>query len=419
MKKYHFIIILLFSFVLLGMTQPVHSETEARLEELSSQQARIEQMKTVISSLFALAKDSDKRETVESALNELLNKIESIQERIRSRVEEVKEKRTETEEEKIEGTEVSGVISSNTNWRLKDSPYIVKDDVLIKKGVDLIIEPGVVIKFKKGQGRTNMGGFAIINEGNIVAEGKPNNKIIFTSVEKTPQLGDWGTIMTVSGGSIKFSYVEIKYASGGIQSQNARSTVVKSSYFYNNGTGVFLNKGDAIISNNVFEKNYAGISFMHIPYSGPFDDGTFRYEGIAKTEINNNVIRNNIGQATNEYHSGIRIEMSSSIVYILKINNNDIYGNSQGFSIRETGGFNEKRNKLPEISRNNIYDNKSYNVYFSGESDITIDMSNNWWGTTDKNSISNSIYDHYDSWRPGKIKYQPIATSEIKNAGLR
>ncbi len=93
MKKYHFIIILLFSFVLLGVNQPVYSEAEARLEELSSQQARIEQMKTFINSLFVMAKDSDKRETVENALNELLSKIDGIQERVKLRIEEVERER--------------------------------------------------------------------------------------------------------------------------------------------------------------------------------------------------------------------------------------------------------------------------------------------------------------------------------------
>ncbi len=93
MKKYHLISILLLSFVLLGAIQPVYSETEARLEELSSQQARIEQMKTVINSLFVLAKGSDRREIVESALNQLLNKIDTVQERAKKKMEELERER--------------------------------------------------------------------------------------------------------------------------------------------------------------------------------------------------------------------------------------------------------------------------------------------------------------------------------------
>ncbi len=83
MKKNHFIIIFLFSLIFLGITnQPVYSEAE-RIEKLSSQQIRIEQMKKVISSFFILAEKSDKKVIIENTLNQLTEKIEKIQERIR------------------------------------------------------------------------------------------------------------------------------------------------------------------------------------------------------------------------------------------------------------------------------------------------------------------------------------------------
>ena len=43
------------------------------------------------------------------------------------------------------GTNVSGVISSNTTWSLANSPYIVSGNILITEGVTLTIEAGVVI----------------------------------------------------------------------------------------------------------------------------------------------------------------------------------------------------------------------------------------------------------------------------------
>ena len=46
-------------------------------------------------------------------------------------------------------------------------------------------------------------------------------------------------------------------------------------------------------------------------------------------------------------------------------------------------------------------------------------MSNNWWGTTDTKAIDSLIYDYYESFRPGTINYQPIATSEIPSAGVQ
>ena len=322
------------------------------------------------------------------------------------------------------GTEVKGIISENTVWATQNSPYIITNDALIEKGVTLRIEPGVIVKFQEGEGRGNKGGFEIINKGNIIAKGSPNNKIIFTSLEPDPRSGDWGSIEVIDGGSINFDYTEIKYASAGVTVENASEIIITNSHFHNCGTGIFVNKGPAIISNNLIENNYAGISFLHIPYSGSFDSGTFHYQGIRETKITYNTIRNDIGQSSNEYHTAIHIELNA-FLYSLIISHNDIYNNSGGIFIRETGGFNTSIYKLPTIEQNNIYNNKfhynnkDYAVFLSGESKIEIDMSNNWWGTTDTKTMDSLIYDYYDSFRPGIINYQPIATSEIPDAGVQ
>ncbi len=118
MKKYHFIIILLLSFVLLGSIQPVYSGTKARLEELSSQQARIEQMKTAVNSFFVLAKDSDQRKTIESALNKLIAKIDSIEKRVRNKIKELElESISEVEKTRIE---INNFLDDPTIENLKD-----------------------------------------------------------------------------------------------------------------------------------------------------------------------------------------------------------------------------------------------------------------------------------------------------------
>ena len=46
------------------------------------------------------------------------------------------------------GTNVSGVISSNTTWSLANSPYLVTGNVLVNEGVTLSIEPGVIVKIE-------------------------------------------------------------------------------------------------------------------------------------------------------------------------------------------------------------------------------------------------------------------------------
>jgi hypothetical protein len=88
MKKSLFTAIFLFCFIFLGGTNLVHSETDANIEELSSQQTRLEEMKTLVNSFFALAEESDQQEIIESALNEAISRIDSIQERVENRIEE-------------------------------------------------------------------------------------------------------------------------------------------------------------------------------------------------------------------------------------------------------------------------------------------------------------------------------------------
>ncbi|UCE04920.1 MAG: TonB-dependent receptor [bacterium] len=69
-------------------------------------------------------------------------------------------------------SEVAGIQSGV--WSLNNSPYVVKSDILIPKGLILKIEEGVVVKFA--------GNYRIIVSGGLIAKGKKTNPIIFTSV---------------------------------------------------------------------------------------------------------------------------------------------------------------------------------------------------------------------------------------------
>ena len=45
-----------------------------------------------------------------------------------------------------------------------------------------------------------------------------------------------------------------------------------------------------------------------------------------------------------------------------------------------------------------------------------VDVSNNWWGTTNTTTISQSIYDFNDDFNLGTVRFQPILTSPNSNA---
>jgi len=92
--KKNIIVIIVFTFLLLGAgCYSVYAEAGSKLEELRSQKTRIEQMEATISSFFVLAKESNQREVIKSALNELLVKIKSIEERVDNKIKEKEEEK--------------------------------------------------------------------------------------------------------------------------------------------------------------------------------------------------------------------------------------------------------------------------------------------------------------------------------------
>jgi hypothetical protein len=72
---------------------------------------------------------------------------------------------------------VSGV--GSTTWK-KGTPYIIDGLVFVNPGQTLIIEPGVVVKARTGQGE-NASALIVARGGKIIAKGTKENPIIFTS----------------------------------------------------------------------------------------------------------------------------------------------------------------------------------------------------------------------------------------------
>lgn len=83
-------------------------------------------------------------------------------------------------------TNVSGFISANTTWDLAGSPYIITGNALVTHGYTLTVNPGVIIKFNTDK--------ALQIDGELIAIGTPENRIVFTSNQVSPVAGDWAKI---------------------------------------------------------------------------------------------------------------------------------------------------------------------------------------------------------------------------------
>ena len=89
------------------------------------------------------------------------------------------------------GSHHFGDIASATVWRAALNPHYVDADVYVDHGATLTIEPGCLVRFAPGA-RLYCG---FLGPGGIVALGKADSLITFTSAAETPAPGDWGGVI--------------------------------------------------------------------------------------------------------------------------------------------------------------------------------------------------------------------------------
>ncbi len=245
-----------------------------------------------------------------------------------------------------QATEVSGIIASDTVWTLAGSPYIVTGNVLVQSGVQLIIEPGVQVRFNADR--------ALQIDGELVAQGTGDTPIIFTSNVGTSP-GDWGYILfsdsstdaTYDGsgnylnGSI-IQYAIIEYAGGANVSDNGAVRISASSpcidhntirYNQANGVHVWNNAGPHITYNSIVDNGVVGVVNAL---------GISVWESTATISYNTVARNTNTGIGFRVYNNGIisyntvfdNAGMGISNYGSATINNNTVFGNTgTGISI--------------------------------------------------------------------------------------
>ncbi|GIW91484.1 MAG: hypothetical protein KatS3mg109_1916 [Pirellulaceae bacterium] len=168
-------------------------------------------------------------------------------------------------------TQVSGALTANTIWALSQSPYIVVGDVTVNPGVQLTIEPGVVVKFAAGT--------SLIVNGILDAQGTANSRIIFTSLKDDsvggdangdgsatwPRPGDWGHI-AFGDSSVdaltKLRYTEVHYGGStgsAIHVDSASPTITDNLIVQNAGYGLHIrNQAEPAVQHNWILDNTDG-----------------------------------------------------------------------------------------------------------------------------------------------------------------
>jgi hypothetical protein len=265
-------------------------------------------------------------------------------------------------------------IEENTTWK---GTVLIHDVVLIKRGVTLTIEPGTMIRFFRNDSDSDgIGDGGIVVEGNIIARGTKEERIVFTSASERPERKDWSYIMvlTAEADSI-FEYCEVHYAFTGIQIQYSNAKI-SDCLFNNNHEGLRFRGANLKAEFNDFKNNTVGIGFAGL-------DGTIHI-------INSNISKNNVG--------------------IL-------------FMHPRANPVDVKKSPEPDgtllIENNNIYDNIEYNFKIEEGQSMDIHVTGNWWGSTKRDIIEASLCDKRIHDTLGRIFYAPYAMEPLQHIGIR
>ena len=328
------------------------------------------------------------------------------------------------------GTNVSGLISSDTIWTKLGSPYIFTAPVGISANATLTIESGVTI---------NLNSYYLQINGNLQAIGSSTDPISFqgTTIPYSSEIRfiknnsnqPITPTSTIENAILNISLVRaynetVKLNSNTIYCSvnlGSRYGIITRNVFY--GTSNFaLIAGAPVIWNNTFSCSNSAIEVGYDDYGMPMivantikgtgaKDGYAIWGGSANvsdniitnwdtgidlagnTEIKNNWIYNNTIGVTRQWNTNCVIQ------------NNTIENNTIAINVPQSSTI---------INFNNILNNAKYSIYMHTTGNINATY--NWWGTTDVNSINPTTYDNKNDFNLGKIDISPILNESNSQA---
>ncbi len=318
----------------------------------------------------------------------------------------------------VQAADVGGIISSDTTWTTADSPITLTKNTLVGNGVTLRIESGVTVNIKDDC-------YLQVN-GTLTAKGTEGSKINF------------------NGGQIKFTVAATSYneqtGAGSIlencvfTSGIERQVLIKncSPKIANNifRSQLYLEQSASTVSSNIFN------SPVHVSGgSNEFLKNTFK-QGLSFDNVggNGNLDSMVLENIFTDYSGGAGIYVAANIFdapYSLTIEKNLIANNYHGILVTSMLSPTMRYNT---IVNNHIgiqlldYDKQSYVIKYNTLSNpqnlvLTqwvgcpdIDATNNWWGTTDKATISASIYDYKNNFDLGTVNFTPFLNEPNPNA---
>lgn len=254
----------------------------------------------------------------------------------------------------VKPTSVTGTILADTTW--ESGTYLLDGTVSVPPGVTLTIKPGVTVVGKDSK---------LLVAGSLIAEGTQTNKIRFTSLPAF-----------VSNEATRSHY--------GIVLDNSSTSRIEHVIIENGWTGLSLDGTSVIALRNVVFRNNGvavtdtyGYQFMDIQHCSFYNNDS-AFEGIRT--LGGTFAWNDFQNNKNVFSYGYYFGQ-------VNINNNNFIGSNLVV-------------RAPEVG------------YGYG----SLDLTNNWWGTSDIQLINQMIYDLFDLGTLQQIPYAPLLTAPA-NAG--
>jgi hypothetical protein len=236
--------------------------------------------------------------------------------------------------------------------------------------------------------------------GHLEAIGTPDQPIMFLSNSATPDTMDWMSILVEGDGKLILSHTVFEYGYFGLQlNSNTCEASIDNSIFRNIGTTAIATKGSELVGPIVISNN----QFIRC---GREAIDTYPNQNII---VNHNLFSENY-VAIMSVGSSIQVE------------NNLFINNSRGIGVVEKGDPTIVANEFkgnqgaaifitdsgPIITNNNIYNN-FISIELGDSNSVTAE--NNWWGSTNRDTIAASMIDKIDDPSLGTVDFEPYAMS--------
>lgn len=256
-----------------------------------------------------------------------------------------------------EEVEVGGPISENTIWT-NDYTYIITDNLIVPTGMELIIMPGVVVKFQVNRGLQIYGSFKVL--GNYQGE---IDTVRFVSYEG--QIWKGILFNSVSGaGNNVIDHALIDKADIGIDIRYSTDVVISHSKIQNGVTNDLriFNSSSCVISNNRMVKNgRVGLEIYATESGNASSDNHIIHNYISDSRYTNLLVRfDSDGVCRNNSIENNLFYGAEAGVYI----DNSVFNSTDAIYIRgnvfnnnggETIGFSISSGMDSTVITNNIF----------------------------------------------------------------